>query len=280
MGAIRDRMIRDMQIRGLSANTQAMYLDCVRQLAAYYMKPPDEVTLEQVHNYQHHLLRERKISAAYLNIQVCALRFLYRYTVKRDWAIEAIPHHKVGVRLPVVMSREDVSALYCACLCLKHKVMLLTLYSTGMRASELAHLKVADVDSRRMVIRIDCGKGRKDRYVPLSEKLLKLLRAYWREQRPRRWLFPGKREGTSVTRNTVAKMVKALVRRTAIEKKVTTHTLRHTYATHLLESGVDIRRIQMLLGHRSLRTTARYLHVAQGFLQDTKTPLEGLTLPA
>jgi site-specific recombinase XerD len=273
-------MIRDMQIRGLSANTQAMYLDCVKQLAAYYMKPPDELTLEQIHNYQHHLLRERKISAAYLNIQVCALRFLYRYTVKRDWAIEAIPHHKVGVRLPTVISREDVSALYGACLCLKHKAMLLTLYSTGMRASELAHLKVGDVESDRMVIRINCGKGRKDRYVPLSEKLLELLRAYWKEDRPRRWLFPGEREGTSIGRNSVAHMVRTLANRAAIGKRVTTHTLRHSYATHLLESGVDIRRIQMMLGHRSLRTTARYLHVAQGFLQDTKTPLEGLTLPS
>ena len=177
------------------------------------------------------------------------------------------------------MSREDVLALYRSCWCLKHKVMLLTLYSTGMRASELAHLKVTDIDSQRMVIRIDCGKGRKDRYVPLSEKLLKLLRAYWKQNRPPEWLFPG-REGTSVTRHTVAKMMKALVRRAAIEKNVTTHTVRHTYATHLLESGVDIRGIQMLPGHRSLRTTARYLHVAQGFLQDTKTPLEGLTLPS
>jgi site-specific recombinase XerD len=280
MGAIRDRMIRDMEIRGLSARTQGMYLDCVRQLAAYYMKPPDQVRLEEIHNYQHHLLRERKISPSYLNIQVCALRFLYRYTVKRDWQIEAIPHHKGSKRLPVVMGREDVLALYRACRCLKHKAMLLTLYSTGMRASELTHLKVGDVDSERMVIRIDCGKGRKDRYVPLSEKLLKLLRAYWKQNRPRQWLFPGEREGTSMNRNSVAKMIKALVRRAAIEKNITTHTVRHSYATHLLESGVDIRRIQMLLGHRSLRTTARYLHVAQGFLQDTKTPLEGLRLPS
>ena len=280
MGAIKERMIRDMEIRGLSANTKAMYLDCVKQLAAYYMKRPDQVTLEEIHNYQHHLLRERKISAAYLNIQVCALRFLYRYSVKRDWAIEAIPHHKVGVRLPVVISREEVLALYRACLCLKHKAMLLTLYSTGMRASELAHLKVRDVESDRMVIRIECGKGRKDRYVPLSDKLLRLLRTYWKENRPSRWLFPGKREGTSIGRNSVAHMVRTVAKRAAIGKRVTTHTLRHCYATHLLESGVDIRRIQMLLGHRSLRTTARYLHVARGFLQDTKTPLEGLTLPS
>jgi site-specific recombinase XerD len=155
------------------------------------------------------------------------LRFLYRYTVKRDWQIEAIPHHTGSKRLPVVMSREDVLALYQACWCLKHKAMLLTLYSTGMRASELAHLKVTDIDSQRIVIRIDCGKGRKDRYVPLSEKLLKLLRAYWKQNRPREWLFPGDREGTSITRHTVAKMMKALVRRAAIEKSITTNTVCH-----------------------------------------------------
>jgi len=246
----------------------------------YYRKSPDLLTLEDIHSYQLHLIRDMQISVSYFNIQVAALKFLYGVTLKREWNIELIPYHKESKRLPVVLSKEEVVMLYKAVSYIKHKAMILTLYSTGMRASELTHLKVSDIDSKRMQIRIERGKGGKDRYVRLSEKLLKILRVYWyREKiRPKTWLFPGYGDDTPLSRHSVQKMILMAKIKAGIQKRVTTHTVRHTCATHMLESGENIKKIALMLGHRCLKTTGKYLHVASNYLDNMKTPLDDLEL--
>jgi site-specific recombinase XerD len=278
MGAIKEKMKQEMEIRGLSNLTQINYLGCVRQYVKYFMKAPDELSLDDIHTYQLYLIRERHCADSTFNQHVAALKFLYGVTLKRDWKIELIPYHKRSKRLPVVLSQEEVVRMYKAIRNIKHKTILLTLYSTGVRASELAHLKVTDIDSKRMLVRIDQGKNRKDRYVTLSEKLLVALRQYWVSERPRTWLFPGYDKNVPLTRHTVLKVILDAKQKAGIQKPATTHTLRHSYATHMLEDGVDIRKIQIMLGHRSLRSTAQYLHVATNCLSETKNPLDSLKL--
>ena len=280
MGIIKEKMIQDLVIRGMSKRTQDTYLNCIQQFVKYYMKSPDLLTLEDINSYQLYLIRDRQISVSYFNIQVAALKFLYGVTLKREWNIELIPYHKESKRLPVVLSKEEVVRLYKAVAYIKHKAMILTLYSTGIRASELAHLKVSDIDSNRMQIRIDHGKGGKDRYVRLSEKLLKILRLYWRSEKikPKTWLFPGYGDDSPLSRHSVTKMILKARKKAGIQKQVTTHTVRHTCATHMLESGENIKKIALMLGHRCLKTTGKYLHVASNYLDNMKTPLDDLEL--
>ena len=280
MGAIKEKMKRDMEIRGLSKRTKESYLGCVKQFVKYFMKSPDQLSLEDIHTYQLHLIRDRKVAENTFNQYVSALKFLYGQTLKRDWKIDMIPYHKRSKRLPVVLNREEVVKLYKAVPYLKHKAMILTLYSTGIRASELANVKVSDIDSKRMLIRIDQGKNRKDRYVHLPAKLLEILRMYWQSEtvKSKTWLFPGRPRTEPITRNSVRNMVHKAKETAGIQKQVTTHTLRHSFATHQLEDGVDIRKIQLMLGHRSLRTTAKYLHVASNYLEETSNPLDTLDL--
>jgi len=280
MGAIKEKMKRDMEIRGLSKRTKESYLGCVKQFVKYFMKSPDQLNLEDIHTYQLHLIRDRKVAENTFNQYVSALKFLYGQTLKRDWKIDMIPYHKRSKRLPVVLNREEVVKLYKAVPYLKHKAMILTLYSTGIRASELANVKISDIDNKRMLIRIDQGKNRKDRYVRLPAKLLEILREYWQSEtvKSKTWLFPGRPRTEPITRNSVRNMVHKAKETAGIQKPVTTHTLRHSFATHQLEDGVDIRKIQLMLGHRSLRTTAKYLHVASNYLQETSNPLDTLDL--
>ena len=280
MGIIKERMKQDMEIRGYCERTQESYLTCVKQFVKHFKKSPDQLGLEDIHTYQVYMKRDRKYAVNTFNQHVSALKFLYGITLRRNWNISLIPLQKMERRLPVVLSREEVRQLYDAVSYLKHKAMILTLYSTGMRASELVHLKVSDIDSKRMLIRIEQGKGRKDRYVPLCEKLLKMLRVYWLHEKPRpkTWLFPGYGDDVPLVRHTPHRMIAKARMDAGIKKTVTTHTLRHTYATHMLEDGENIRTIQLLLGHRSLRTTGKYLHVSGGHLKDVKTPLDSLDL--
>jgi len=285
MGKVKEKMKQQMEIRGLSERTRESYLADIEQFVRYFMKSPDQLSLDDIHGYQQHLIRDRKYAENTINQHVAALKFLYRSTLKRDWRIEMIPYHKRSKKLPVVLSRDEVKMLFKATENIKHRAMLLTLYSTGMRACELTHLKISDIDSKRMLIRIEEGKNSKDRYVRLSDKLLEVLRSYWINQKtkPKTWLFPGYSDDSPLSRHSAQKMILKRKEKTSIKKQVSTHTMRHTFATHtfathMLESGVDIRRIQLMLGHRSLRTTAKYLHVASNYLHEAKTPLDTLDL--
>jgi site-specific recombinase XerD len=205
---------------------------------------------------------------------VSALRFFYSVTCNKDWDIEEIPYPKSRRRLPVVLNQAEMLRLFDAVENLKHRAILLTLYAAGLRVSEVVHLRISDIDSQRMMLFIQQGKGRKDRYVTLSHRLLGMLREYWKLERPRYWLFPGQDERRPLTRASVHKFFKQVVRKAGLTKPITVHGIRHSYATHLLESGVDIRKIQLLLGHRSLRSTQIYTHVARNDLDDTPSPLD------
>jgi site-specific recombinase XerD len=280
MGAIKERMLEDFEVRGFSDRTRETYLAIVKQFVRYFMKPPDQITLEDIRKYQLYLKEEKKYATNTFNLHVSALKFLYNVTLKKHWYIERIPYSKRSKPLPVVLSREEILRMYKTIEYIKHKALFLMLYSTGMRCSELIHVKVGDIDSKRMVVRVENGKGQKDRYVMLSKTLLTCLRLYWASQFPRlkTWLFPGYNLDEPMVRETPKKIIIAAAQKAGITKHVTTHTLRHTFATHLLEAGVDIRRIQFLLGHRSLRTTGKYLHVSQAYLETTKNPLDTLEL--
>lgn len=280
MGAIKERMKQDLAIRGLSENTQQSYLTCVKQFVGHFMISPERLGLKDIRSYQLYLIRERNVAESSFNVHVAALKFLYGITLQRNWNLDLIPYHRKSKRLPVVLSREEVVQLYHAVSSLKHKAIVLTLYSTGVRVSELVHLKIHDIDSSRMLVRVQEGKNRKDRYVGLSPKLLELLRQYWRSTKPspRTWLFPGDSPGHPLTRCGVGKMIRKAKERAGIHKPVSPHTLRHSFATHLLESGVDIRRIQLMMGHGSLRSTVQYLHVASTSLREVPNPLDLLDI--
>jgi site-specific recombinase XerD len=276
MGKFRDLMDRDLQIRGYSPATRSVYLRCVRHFVRFCRRPADQTTLEDLHRYQLHLTQDRKVGWSTFNQAVCALRFFFRTTLRKPWDVAMIPYRKTGRRLPEVFSQEEVLALLAATANPKHRAILTTIYAGGLRTSEALHLRVTDIDSSRMAIRIEQGKGRKDRYVMLSKDLLVLLRAYWLLDRPNSWLFPGRRHDVPLSRRAVWQAFHAAKQAAGITKRVTVHSLRHSFATHLLENGANLRVIQMLLGHRSLRTTEIYTHLATTFFQDTPSPLDRL----
>ena len=273
MTPLRQRMLDDIRMRNLSPHTQEAYLRAVAKFAQHFGKSPESLGLPEIRAYLLALIKQGVSWGLYNQIR-CALHFLYCITLKRDWPTDEIVCAKTPKRLPVVLSRDEVFGFLSAVRNLKHRAMLTTLYATGVRASELVGLRIGDIDSRRMVIRVQQGKGRKDRYVMLSPKLLDLLREYWRKYRPAVWLFPGQDRSRHVDRRVPVKICAAAARRAHLRKKVTPHTLRHTFATHLLESGTDIRTIQALLGHRSLRTTALYTFVSMKTVLGTRSPLD------
>jgi len=275
MGRFRDRMEEDLRIRGYSTNTRACYLRCVRHFVRHFMRPPDQLTPEHIRQYQLHLTRDRHVSWPYFNQVVCALRFFYRQVLKKDWAVEQIPYQRTGRTLPEILSPQEVAALFRATANLKHRALLMTMYAGGLRVAEVTHLRVTDIDEQRGVIRIEQAKGRQDRYVMLSPHLHRVLQEYGRVRRPMTLLFPGP-TGRPLTRESVNRVFHQAQRRAQITKHVYPYSLRHACATHLLESGTNIRVIQTLLGHRSLRTTQRYTHVATTFLQETPSPLDRL----
>jgi len=246
----------------------------MKAMVRFFMRPPDELTLEDIHTYQLHLTRDCKVGWATFNHSVGAIRFFYGVTLNKDWDIERIPYQKTGRKLPVVLSCEEVSQLFQVVTNLKHRAILMTAYAGGLRVSEVTHLRVSDVDSQRMMLRVEQSKGRQDRYVMLSHKLLVALREYWKVYKPRHWLFAGQNPEQPLTRASVHKFFKKAKIKAGITKKVSVHGLRHSFATHLLESGVNIRKVQLLLGHRSLQTTQIYTHVARDYLEDTPSPLD------
>jgi integrase/recombinase XerD len=280
MTVLRQRMTEDMQVRNLSPHTQASYLQQVSLFARYFRMSPDALTPEHIRTYQIYLTNEKRLAPNSIHTAVAALRFLYRITLKKDWTFgEDIPLPKKPQKLPIVLSPEEVVHFLGCVDCNKHRVILTTCYAAGLRISEAVRLKAAAVDSARMVVRVEQGKGRKDRYVMLSPMLLEILRSYWISVRPKEWLFPGIHDDRPITKDAVEAACQKAHRLSSLSKPVTPHSLRHAFAVHLLESGTDLRTIQLLLGHRSLATTAKYLRIATNKVCATSSPLDLLPHP-
>jgi site-specific recombinase XerD len=261
-------MIEDLRIRNYSPETIKKYVSRVKQFAQFFKKSPDLLEPEHIRRYQCYLV-EQKVSWEKFKQTVSALRFFYEQTLGKDWAVKRIPYPRPEKKLPVVLSVDEVRRLLQAASSLQHRTAMETMYGSGLRISETMRLKIPDVDSGRMVLRVELGKGKKDRYAPLSPTLLEKLREYWRAYRPDAYLFPGPSPHRPLSAGSVERAIRRAAKSAGIRKHVTAHTLRHSFATHLLEAGVDLRTIQIFLGHRSLRTTAIYLHVARTSLQRT-----------
>ena len=282
MTPLRRRMLEELQRRNYSAIATRNYLRVVTEFAKHFGKSPDKLGPNELRTYQAYLLTECKLTPGTVVNRVAALRFFFVKTLKRHQVREFLPYPRDRRRLPTVLSREEVARLIDAAGTLFRRTLLMTLYATGMRRSELARLKVSDIDSQRMIIRVVEGKGGKDRDLPLSPTLLETLREYWRWRKPRLYLFPTRtrqpRLDQPISDKTVWIASSEAARRAGIRKHVTPHTLRHSWATHLLEAGTDLRTIQVLLGHGDLETTAQYLHRSQRHLQAVTNPLDGLVL--
>ena len=280
MTSLRRRMLEDMRVRNLSPHTQLAYVQQVARFARHCGRSPAAVGPEEIRAYQVYLTDTKHMAPASLVVAVAALRFLYRVTLHKPWPIElVIPAPKHPQTLPVVLSPAEVVRFLDGVKQPHHCTILTTCYAAGLRISEALRLTAAAIDSQRMVLRVVQGKGQKDRYVMLSPKLLEILRAWWRRSRPPQWLFPGDRPGQPITARAVGRACHAARRRARLTKPVTPHALRHAFAVHLLESGTDIRTIQLLLGHRSLATTARYLRVSTTTVCSTASPLDLLPRP-
>ena len=280
---LRQRMIDDMRMRKLGEKTQSGYIRAVRHLAAFLGRSPDTATIEDLRRFQLHLV-DRGTSPITLNATITGLKFFFEITLDRGELIAKMQHVRVPQTLPVVLSREEVARLIAAAPNLKSQAALSIAYGAGLRASEVTALKVGDIDSQRMLLRVEQGKGRKDRYAMLSPVLLERLRAWWRVGHaqakilPGGWLFPGMDPTDPLTTRQLNRAIHAAADAARIDKRVSMHALRHSFATHLLESKVDIRVIQVLLGHKKLETTALYAQVATEILSEVVSPLE--TLPA
>lgn len=275
MTALRQRMTEDMQVRNLALNTQTCYVQQVSLFARHFNKSPEELGPEEIRTYQVYLTNEKKLAPGSVLIAVAALRFLSKISLKKEWPFdEGIPAPKKPQKLPVVLSPEEVLHFLECIGSTKHRAILTTCYAAGLRISEAIRLKPNDVDSQRMVIRVEQGKGQKDRYVMLSPKLLETLRSYWRAARPKGWLFEGNLSGQPITKDAVELACQKARRLSGIGKPISPHSMRHAFAVHLLESGTDVRTIQLLLGHRSLATTARYLRIATSKVCSTSSPLD------
>jgi site-specific recombinase XerD len=273
-------MIEDMQIRNLSVHTQASYVQQVSLFARHFNKSPELLRPEEIRDYQVYLTNERELATSSILIAISALRFLYKVTLKRNWPFdEVIPAPKKPQRLPIVLSPEEVIQFLDCIASRKHRAILTTCYAAGLRISEAIALTLPAIDSKRMVLRVEQGKGKKDRYVMLSSKLLEILRDWWRVEKPKGWIFPGDIPGRHISKDAVEQACQKAQRLSQIPKPITPHSLRHSFAVHLLESGTDVRTIQLLLGHRSLATTARYLRIATSKVCSTSSPLDLLPRP-
>jgi integrase/recombinase XerD len=259
--SLRQRMIEDLQIRNYSPRTIEAYVACVAHFAQFFRKSPGNLGPEEIRNYQLHLVNEKKASWSLLNQTVCALRFLYRNVIKKDWVVNHVAYAKKPKKLSVILSQEEITRLFSHAENLKSRTALKIMYAAGLRVSEVLNLHVTDIDSKRMVIRVRQGKGKKDRYAPLSPTLLSNLRQYWKVYKSQGCLFPGRNSGVPIHETAIQRAFSLAKKLSGIEKPVSCHSLRHCFATHLLEAGTDLRTIQVVLGHSSLNTTAIYLHV-------------------
>ncbi len=279
---LRQRLLDDMRMRKLGPKTQSAYVRAVRYLASFLQRSPDTATAEDLRRFQLHLV-DRGVSPITLNATITGLKFFFDVTLNRGELVERMSYVHVPQKLPVVLSRDEAARLIAAATNLKHHTALSIAYGTGLRVSEIVSLKVTDIDSERMTLRVEQGKGRKDRYAMLSPLLLERLRAWWRyanakgNMLPNGWLFPGMNPVDPLTARQLNRAVHDAAEAAKIDKRVTMHTLRHSFATHLLEQKVDIRVIQVMLGHKKLETTSVYTHVATEVLREVVSPLENLS---
>jgi integrase/recombinase XerD len=276
MTSLRQRMLEDLRIRNYAPTTVSCYVRSVAEFAKHFNKPPDQLGPEEIRTWQLFLLNEKHVKLSSYIQAVCALRFFFRDTLNRPVEIERIPLPRYEKKLPVILSQAEVKALLEAPNNLGHRAILATMYGSGLRVSEVTSLKVHDIDGGRKAIWIRDGKGHKDRQTILSGALREVLAAYWRWKRPTDWFFPGAKPGRPITREAVFDICRKAARRAGIDKPVHPHSLRHAFATHLLDDGVSLLVIQILLGHTNLKTTARYLHVSDAAVRSTRSPLEML----
>lgn len=274
MGKLQDRMRRDMELKNLSPRTIETYLFCMREFVKHHGRSPEELGDEEIRQFLHYLIKEKKASQSKVNQSYSALKFFYERSLGRGWNNTTIPRCKRGKKLPVILSLEEVSRILSSIENLKHRTILTTIYSGGLRISEGVNLRLSDIDGSRMMIRVRQGKGDKDRYTLLGERTLELLREYFKTYRPIHWLFPSEKGDWPLTVSTVQKAFKQALWKTGIKKEASVHTLRHSFATHLLESGIDLYYIQRLLGHTTAKTTAIYLHVRQRDMGKIKSPVD------
>ena len=283
MTHLRKMMLEELQRRNYAETTISSYIRIVEDFSRRFQRPPDCLGPKHIREYQSELFKKRKLAASTVTVYLAALRFFYTKTLKKGWSAAETPYPKKAEHVPSILSQQEVARLIDAADNSFHRTLLMTLYATGVRRAELTHLKISDVDSQRMVIHVQGGKGRKDRDVMLSSKLLKELREHWRRLRrkPSEWLFPGNRQHTHdkpISTKVVWHACRNAAKRAGIKKQVHPHTLRHCFATHLLEQGADLRNIQMLLGHNDLEQTTIYLHVSELRLNATASPLDSLSL--
>lgn len=264
----------DLELKGYSPKTVEAYLRYTRKFLNHYQKPVEQLHTDEIRNYLHYLIVIKKCSHSYVNVNYSALKFLYKNTLNQQWNIDKIPRMKKEKKLPVILSKNEVKNFLNATTNLKHKAILTTVYSAGLRISEVRCLTIKDIDSNNMQIRVRKAKGKKDRYTLLSQNNLSLLREYWKEYQPEYWLFPGMPATKAISARTIQQFFKKYLNKTKITKNATVHTLRHCFATHLLEAGVDIFHIQKLLGHASPKTTARYIHLTRKDIIDVKSPFD------
>ena len=274
MGELRKQMDGDLVVRGMAVRTREAYLGAVAGLAKYYGRRPDRITEQEVQKYLLHLIEERKLAWSSCNIVAQGLKFFYRFTLKRTEAQFGIPTARQPQKLPQILAREEVARLIERTTHPRHRAILMTTYGAGLRLNEVCHLRLIDLDSARMTIRVEQGKGAKDRYTLLSPRLLAELRRYWAVYRPQQWLFTSKDGAHPISDATVQKIFYAAKKRAAIVKQCGIHGLRHAFATHLLEAGVDVHTIQRLMGHGHISSTLRYFHLARKHLAGTTSPLE------
>ena len=278
MGELKEKMKMDMELKNFSIRTIECYLGWMKDFTRHYGMSPEKLGDDDIRNYLYYLLKEKKAAQSSINQAYSALKFFYEKTLGRTWNEEKIPRSKMPKKLPVVLSKEEVRGIFSSTQNVKHRAALMTIYSGGLRLTEATHLKPTDIDSQRMTIKVR-GKGDKDRYTLLGERALDILRTYWTLYHPSEWLFPSRIPDQPISGSTVQRAFKSSLHKSGIKKKASVHTLRHSFATHLLESGTDLFYIQRLLGHTTAKTTAIYLHVTRKDLANVKSPIDLLEDP-